>query len=275
MINSATEVIKSVVRWFIRTSFRGPFIPAMWGPLKGNRIPRNRGLDQLSMLFGTYEPHFANTFYHRAKNADSIYDIGCNYGYFTLLGCTNLSASVYAFEPVPSLGDECMQLLDENNLAARVDLIRSAVSDNTGKVAIVTPGSDKTGLMASALRGQPFDEASAIEVPCTSIDAWLASSNASPPQLMKIDVEGAEGLVLKGAEKTIIAHQPDVLVEVHGEQPAIDVWNFATRIGYHVSIVASDGLTSVDSLESWVNKQGISKWTIEHVLLTPPSSSTT
>lgn len=271
MINAAREIIKPVVRWFIRICYRGPFIPVIRGPLKGNRIPRNRGLDQLSMVFGTYEPHFANTFYHRAENADSIYDIGCNYGYFTLLACTNPSASVYAFEPVPNLQQECTDLLIENKLTTRVELIRSAVSDATGSV---TPGSDETGLMASALRGQRFDEESTIEVPCTSIDAWLASGEAKPPQLMKIDVDGAEGLVLKGAEKTISAHQPDILVEVHGAQPATDVWNFATRIGYIVTIVASDGLTTIASLESWVNTQGISKWTIGHVLLTPPSSST-
>ena len=71
-----------------------------------------------------------------------------------------------------------------------------------------------------------------LRVPVRSIDSIVAAGEAPPPQLIKIDVEGAELLVLEGALQTIRSHHPQIFVEVHSSGLLGQCAELLAREGY-------------------------------------------
>jgi hypothetical protein len=106
------------------------------------------------------------------------------------------------------------------NRRANVTVIESALADYNGKANISSDG------LASKIGPQ-----GEIEVGCRTID----SLGLPPPDVMKIDVEGAEVLLINGAEQTIHTHRPLIFMSLHISIPTAH--NLATRLesmGYMV-----------------------------------------
>ena len=99
--------------------------------------------------------------------------------------------------------------------------METAVSDYEG----IAEFEDRTG----SGRGH-LSPAGLVEVPVTSLDA--AVQKYSPPQLIKIDVEGAEMSVLSGAKLLIAAHRPAIFLSVHGDKLHTSCREFLRRFGY-------------------------------------------
>lgn len=111
-----------------------------------------------------------------------------------------------------------------------------AVSDHVGKVTLTAPEEDGGG--GSIVRR--FDRpVISIETECTTLDVELAE-NQIPIGLIKIDVEGAELDVLRGAAKTILEHRPKILFECWEEdrgQRREELFRYLAEIGYRVGPV--------------------------------------
>jgi hypothetical protein len=82
----------------------------------------------------------------------------------------------------------------------------------------------------------------ATEVPALRLDDYYAQEKRLP-DLIKMDVEGAEGSVLKGARQTIARGRPLLLVEIHawGSPESQQVLDLLTELGYDASILESRG----------------------------------
>lgn len=244
-------------------------LPVMAGPLRGCKILKNYGLQNLSMLFGKYEQQFANSYYVYVKNARVIYDIGANIGYFSLLGAMNNSAKIIAFEPVPAIAKEFHQLMLINGVSNRVELAEYALSDEAGEVLMVTPGSAETNVMDTALRGQKINKDDGIRVPMITLDEFVFEKKHQPPDLIKLDVEGAEVLVLKGGTTTIATFRPVILAEIHGHEPADGVWDYVCEHNYSLRVITAGDESRVENKEQWMSYFRRSRWAIVHVVLTP------
>jgi len=64
------------------------------------------------------------------------------------------------------------------------------------------------------------------------LDTLVASGELPPPRVMKIDVEGAETLVLDGAEQVLRDHHPELAIELHSIDKSAHVLNVLERHGY-------------------------------------------
>jgi FkbM family methyltransferase len=181
------------------------------------------------MLFGKYETPFSNAFLRRLGTVLVAYDIGANTGYFSLLAASNSKVEVFSFEPMPNLVADLHTLVVMNHLADRVHVNHCALSNTAGTVRMVTPGSDATGLMETALRGQQVDREGGINVAAKTLDGFVFDEHHCPPELIKLDVEGAEAMVLQGARRVLNELKPTILVEVHGEPIAAEIWETADR----------------------------------------------
>lgn len=145
-----------------------------------------------------------------------FFDIGANFGFYSLLAA-ELSGNVKirAFEPVPYVFASL-----EKNLAGLpgAEAVNAAVSERVGEVSFdQAPESRHTG---SSLDEEGSREPGAerfaftkITVRSTTVDAFVAESGLVPT-VMKIDVEGAEKLVVEGARKTLASASPAVILEV-------------------------------------------------------------
>ena len=60
----------------------------------------------------------------------------------------------------------------------------------------------------------------------------MAAQHLAPPDVIKIDIEGAEALMLEGARETLQSAQPDLLIELHGVPAAQNVFRILDSLGY-------------------------------------------
>jgi FkbM family methyltransferase len=141
---------------------------------------------------------------------DSIFfDLGAHIGQYTLVASA-LCRGVHSFEPVP----ETFKLLQRNvraNGLANVSANQCAVSDSCGEVTIYE--GDVSTLDRSSLRAPSQTSGRSFVVPSISIDAYATKHNVIP-NLIKIDVEGAEIPVLHGASSLLREKHPALIVEV-------------------------------------------------------------
>lgn len=168
---------------------------------------------------------------------ESFWDIGANIGYFTLLAAATLqnSGQILAFEP----GRVAFQRLQDNvrlNNFNNIIILNLAASNSAGeaKLYLATEIAD-TG--ASLYLGG--DDRTAFEIiPTIPLDTYLAQEKFPPPDLIKIDVEGAELAVLQGATTILSEFAPLLLLEMEeknllaaGTNKAA-IQNFLKPLGY-------------------------------------------
>ncbi len=161
---------------------------------------------------------------------DVVYDVGANIGLYTRLFSTLGAREIVAFEPVAANrrlhrqnmvlggveGARCLPwaLSDRDEEAEfQVDDMQST----SGTLDRVSGGAAAEG--RRNLRLPPKTE----RVACRSLDSLIGAGEIPPPDLMKLDVEGAEALVLRGGLKTLRQHRPRLVIEIHGAGVAREV----------------------------------------------------
>ncbi|NHN40957.1 FkbM family methyltransferase [Halorubellus sp. JP-L1] len=146
------------------------------------------------------------------NRTDVFYDIGANVGTYTCFAASKSpKGSVIAFEPEPDNATRLRENLTLNHLDAQV--FEVALSDRTGTVDLELTG-DQAGEGEHTIVASGADSDS-IEVPTMRGDDIIKKRSLPAPNIIKIDVEGAEFLVLQGLAKTIEESCRLIYVEVH------------------------------------------------------------
>ena len=148
------------------------------------------------------------------RPGDCVYDIGANFGLHTLLAgrLVGPRGEVHAFEPLPSNLQKLRRHVELNGLQHVIRVIPTAVSNSQRSTISFFSGADEAGVTAS-LRPRQGNEKEQ-EVANTRLDAYYKIFN-SRVRLIKIDVEGAELEVLRGARRLLIEQRPLLIIEVH------------------------------------------------------------
>jgi FkbM family methyltransferase len=147
------------------------------------------------------------------SGAEGFFDVGANAGHIALAVARRLPhCHVYAFECNPHMVARLERNLELNpECGGRVTVVQAAVCDRAG-IASFNPGSvsaPESGALASGAEGT-------ITVETLSLDGFCAQRRIAP-SAVKIDVEGAEHLVLDGMGTLLAAPLlRAVLIEVHG-----------------------------------------------------------
>ena len=147
-------------------------------------------------------------------HGDVFYDVGANVGFFALAGARHVgpAGAVYAFEPVPESAATIRASAGLNGLA-NLEVIEKATGGAAGQDRLLLV----EDLSWSRLERQgPHPRTlDTLEIEIVAIDDLVADGRLRPPQLVKIDVEGAEIDVLAGMRKTIEQHRPAIVCELH------------------------------------------------------------
>lgn len=175
----------------------------------------------MGVLRGRYETEEIELVRKHVRPGDSVLDIGANIGFFTmnLAAMVGESGKVYAFEPSPRVGDLLERSVAENRFGDRVVVARAAAADQPGKLGLFV-GADSLNLSGSyLLKNETEADApgTIVEVPVVQIDR---EQIRRPVSFIKIDVEGAEPLSLRGARDILREDKPTILAELNPSQLA-------------------------------------------------------
>lgn len=147
-----------------------------------------------------------------------VYDIGANEGIMTLFFARAVGAtgSVVAFEPHPY----SFQRLSRNvgvNRMRNVRLVKKGAGEASAMLVLYQPSRHLSAATLNGERAARLDEGRLLEfsVEIDTLDNMVEVLSLPAPDFVKIDVEGFEEQVLKGALRTIERHRPAFFVEIH------------------------------------------------------------
>jgi len=174
----------------------GLFTQVLTGLSRGSEF--NGLVDPLETQFITQ--YFAK---NEASTTRICLDIGANNGYYSCL-FASLGGKVFAFEPMPEFQNQLQENIDINEFQNLVQLQQYAVSDANGSISM------SDGLVVTSDR-----VTNATPCKVISLDSWCETRNLiNKISFLKIDVEGLEGKVIRGAQKVIEASKPVLLIEI-------------------------------------------------------------
>jgi FkbM family methyltransferase len=185
--------------------------------LGGRRVEVEGSADDATVMGplraeGCYEPHLVAAMERLVRPEWVVLDVGANVGVHTLAAAGLATrGQVYAFEPAL----ETFSYLEANLRRAGLRNAwaeRLALSSGPG-TARLSYRPHQSGASHFLGEGPDEDGSRVEEVPCCSLDSWVASRGLDRVDLMKVDVEGAEMAVLDGAAQTLAAKQPWVIIE--------------------------------------------------------------
>ena len=180
-------------------------------------------------------------------------DVGANVGYFTMLmASVARQGVVHAFEPLP-LNVALIAASTGLNRFTNIRLNQTAVGDAPGEVEFAEAADSAYSSMHDT--GRKGVEAR-FTVPVTTLDAYFGGGAVD---VLKVDVEGAEALVMAGARALLAdpARRPTViLIELF--QPNLDVFGASvtaivaelTDLGYRAQVLGEAGLVDYDAATS-------------------------
>jgi len=184
---------------------------------------------------GTYETDLQTAAKALVQPGDVIYDIGANIGYVSLVfaALTGKTGRVFSVEALPDNITRLKQNIVINTFESRVAITHAAVIDSDHPVTFLTHASDAMG-KALGSAGRDENYASRITVPGICLDSFVFTQGHPVPNLIKMDIEGGEGNAMAGMERILADERPILLVELHGEKAAREVWKHLRKHAYHI-----------------------------------------
>ncbi len=186
----------------------------MAGPLKGYQWPTSRSYEY---ILGNNEPaEVMQQFCSWFKPGSVFYDVGSNIGFYSFIANRYIvSGKIYAIEPMPfnnRLFKELLLLNKEKVAKNNIEILEFAIADTEKEVEfsndeVFAEGNTYVS-SAVAFAGEK------IKIQCYSVDK-LVQMGYAVPDVIKIDIEGAEYDALIGAAGTLKKYTPNIFLATH------------------------------------------------------------
>ena len=189
--------------------------------------------DEIS--FGSWESLvYKNEYDLPLNNKDIVYDLGANFGVYTMHALAQNVEKIYAFEPTPK-NIECLNQTfkwDEN-----VSIVGKAISNKTETKTFYLH-THSVGNSLNNVTGNPID------VECINLEQWVKDNNILPPTVIKCDIEGAEYDFIESLSDDFFDTIRAFIVECHYNNND-KVWHLIKRflnLGYIIRLVSKNAL---------------------------------
>lgn len=192
---------------------------------------------------GRYEPEVSAVVRSLLRPGATFIDVGANIGWFSLLAASVVGPGgrVIAVEPNPLNVSLLRQSAKENGFD-NIEVFNVALGDRPGAVALETDGSNGRIIPIDGPPAAPL-EASFV-VPAFSLDDLLAASMPAAVDVVKMDVEGAEPMVLRGAQGVLSTFRPVLVTEFYPLALDSSPWGNARgylaqlrALGYRLAVI--------------------------------------
>jgi FkbM family methyltransferase len=186
---------------------------------------------------GDYEQELQRTLENCLHAGQVFYDVGANAGYVTILGAhlVGSTGKVVAFEPSTITARQLKAQLKINFLTW-VDIVVKAISNEVGEAEFA----DDTSADMLALVSVQATHKSKRTITVTTTTLDHAMQEYPKPDVVKIDIEGAEMLALRGATKMLGDVKPTILIELHSELLCQEFQQFIREFDYQVASLSGE-----------------------------------
>lgn len=231
------------------------------GPGIGLRFDANAAPEDC--LTGEYERPIQDLMCRLLAEGKVVYDIGANVGYFSILSARLVGPTgmIYSFEPVPANGAAIQRNAGLNGFT-NISVLNVAISNEIGERELFLAEHVGGSVLKSV--AVPPDLIGSMQVNTVTIDSLVERENLLLPDVVKIDVEGAELNVLKGMRSVLEQKRPDVILEFDDAVEAICDDKYDTCERY----LADLNYTCASLPDSYAN-QG---WYVRHMLAQPKAA---
>jgi FkbM family methyltransferase len=205
---------------------------------------------------GTYEAEVATKICDAVIPGQPCFDIGAHRGFLSGVMAVAGASEVHCFDPNP---DNTKQLrsLPELNPRLKFLIHEMAIGNHTGTVEFVLMPETSMGKLLESDFQPEAEDIGKLSVDAYRLDDLIAIGKIPPPGLIKIDVEGAEELVLKGAIKLLEKHRPNIILEAHSQNLALQCMHILEDSGYKVEPLNQQKTTEYtfsDSTSHWIGR---------------------
>lgn len=193
-------------------------------------------------LVGGFEPEMALLERLVPKRSVAL-DIGANHGIYAY-ALSRLSPEVHCFEPLA----ECCRYIQDHH-AANITVHNAALADRTGELELHVPIIGGRAVYTRASLDRPDGPSESRRVEVRTLDSYGLTNVG----FIKIDVEGLEASVLRGAEHTLQTYHPNLLIETdrarHNRDSFLAVHATLRSMGYGAYVCESGEL--IECSDAW------------------------
>jgi FkbM family methyltransferase len=197
------------------------------GPARGMRWIA--GASNHGCWLGSYERDTQAKLGALIRPGDTVLDVGAHVGFYTLLASRLVGdGCVIAFEPFP----RNLQYLERHvrmNRLANVEIKRVALGDHTATGALFVGHEHSSGSLVPKDQGL-----TAHSVLVVALDDWRASGQLPHVDVIKMDIEGAEGRAILGMRKVLASDHPRLYIALHGGPDQAEMVALLTTLGYAI-----------------------------------------
>lgn len=185
-----------------------------------------------------YEPISTLVIQELVRPGDTFIDLGANIGFYSLVvSVSRPRVRVISFEPNPRNYELLTQNMQVNDLSRTV-CEPVAISDRDGEATLYLSASDMSASLRSDFDANACGE---TKVKTVTLDTYLKDHPITGHLVVKVDVEGHEEAFFWGAQKTLLAHLPDIVTEVTLDYSS-GALAMLRRMGYRFYQITDQGL---------------------------------
>lgn len=231
---SMREGLKAL-RYWVKARLAWLRLPVLAGPLKGSWISVFSGM---RFIRGTYDSEGVAAFMATIPRGAIVFDVGAHVGYYAMAAAHAVgpAGKVVAFEPLP-LNLRYLRGHVRANRLTNITVVAACVGERGGRAGFEYCGG--TG------RGRMVEGGGCVAT--VSIDDEVESGRLPAPDVIKMDVEGAEVGALTGAARTLRAKHPRILLSVHSPELKAECTRLLRDCGYMVNAGTKPG-----QLDAWL-----------------------
>jgi FkbM family methyltransferase len=217
-------------------------LPVMRGPAKGLRFELDLVRRQESAYFlGKYDRKILKTLHDTVQQGWVIWDVGTYLGFYTVFfnRLVGPHGKVVAIEPDPRNLERTRRNLRLNNFELP-HYLPVAVGDPAGEIDFLLSDDSNSHVpgvyvgdsgMEETYRERDKEKAT-IRIQCKSLDQIFLGKELPPPNLIKIDIEGAELHAMQYVDRLCREIRPILILELHNRECDLAAWAFAKRVDY-------------------------------------------
>jgi FkbM family methyltransferase len=188
-------------------------------------------------ILGNHEPEVQELLAGVLRPGMVYYDVGANVGFFAVIAARLLgpTGEVVCFEPLPQNARQIeynARLNGFSNIGVRCEAL-----GGSNRTDVLNTSAEPTWGMLSTVGKRPEQASGQITVEVRTLDSLCAGAGLPGPDVIKMDIEGAEAEALQGASATMTASRPLLIIELHRTNAAVTA--ILDRLGYVCAVLGS------------------------------------